>query len=416
MATSLFTPVLNDRTRAPYFFNGRLLTGEAMTDEQRAQHAAHEILARGVGDGVAYGMEVAVSTPLNTVGTPIVSVKAGAAVSRRGDLLYLASDTDVQLVRPAHASASPTRIFESCQPPQQGAYVADAGVYLLTIAPVGVGDGLAPVSGLSGTQSCNVKYRVDAVQFRLVELPVEAAVLSDANRLRNRVAYACFGTADTGSFARDPFASTEPATPLDKIRGKTLADCEVPLAVLYWTATGGIRFVDMWSVRRRLAASGAATSFPALGERHLAVAEAMVRQFQEHVETLRHSVSLVPAVAAATYFNFLPPVGVLPIATPTSTGFVQGGFFKDLTVRGPAYVEGARLTALVREAIPYRPIDTSTPELVWLYLVRENRQAIDRRETNAPLPALAFVSGHVPYAANARFDIARWDYANFAEV
>src|SRR5262249_32179580 len=152
----------NDRTRAPYFFNGRLLTGEAMTDEQRAQHAAHEILAQGLGDGVTCGLQVILSTALNTVDRPGVTGKAGTAISRRGDLLFLAAATDVELVRPAHQSAVPQKIFDACKPPQQGAYVADDGVYLLTIAPIGVGNGLAPVSGLGATtQNCNVKYRVD---------------------------------------------------------------------------------------------------------------------------------------------------------------------------------------------------------------------------------------------------------------
>ena len=64
MANSLFTPILNDRTRSPHFFNGRLLTGEAMADEQRAQHVSNELLAQAVGDGVAYGLEV--SRPTQT--------------------------------------------------------------------------------------------------------------------------------------------------------------------------------------------------------------------------------------------------------------------------------------------------------------------------------------------------------------
>jgi len=106
MATSLFTPILNDRTRAPYFFNGRLLTGETMTAEQRAQHVAHELLAQGLGDGVAHGLQVDVSTAFNTIDRPVVTVKAGVAISRRGDLLLLSEDTPVELVRPATASVA----------------------------------------------------------------------------------------------------------------------------------------------------------------------------------------------------------------------------------------------------------------------------------------------------------------------
>src|SRR5688572_25562382 len=114
MATGLFTPILNDRTRAPNFFNGRLLTGEAMTDEQRAQHVVHDLLAQGLGDGVAHGLQVEPSKEFNTVDRPVVTVKAGTAISRRGDVMLLAGDTEVELVRPATASAAPQRIFEAC--------------------------------------------------------------------------------------------------------------------------------------------------------------------------------------------------------------------------------------------------------------------------------------------------------------
>jgi hypothetical protein len=419
MATSLFTPVLNDRTRAPNFFNGRLLTGDAMADEQRAQHAAHEILAQGLGDGVACGLQVILSSALNTVDRPVVTVKAGTAISRRGDLLFLAADTDVELVRPAHQSAAPQKIFDACKPPQQGAYVADDGVYLLTIAPIGVGNGLAPVSGLGGGNTCNVKYRIDAVELRLVELPVAQEIVNDSNRARNRIAYACFGVDEAAFFARDPLGpASDPHTLLDDVDGTTITDCDVPLAVLYWTATGGVQFLDMWSVRRRVTHSRTATRFPALSDKRLAVSEAMVLQFQEQIAALRRTLGAAATVVASDYFRFLPPVGVVPIASPTSTGVSVDGFFKNLVIgprtnQLPAFVEGARLQAIVHEALPYFPVDTTTRELIWLYNIRENRQAIHQGIAGVSGPAVVFVSGHVPYRADAHFDIAKWDYATY---
>jgi hypothetical protein len=415
MATGLFTPVLNDRTRAPYFFNGRLLTGEAMTDEQRAQHVAHELLAQGLGDGVAHGLQVALSTAFNTVDRPVVTVKAGVAVTRRGDLILLAADTDVELVRPATASVAPQRIFEACNPPQQGAYVADAGVYLLTIAPMSVGNGLAPVSGLGGGNGCNVKYRVDAAQFRLVQLPVDADILADTNRMQNRVAYACFGVGHAADFARDPFGATDaPRTLLDDIDGTTMADCDVPLAVMYWTATGGIRFVDMWAVRRRLTHSRTATRFSPLSDKRLAAHEAMVLQFQGQIEALRRTPGQAPGIVATNYFRYLPPVGLVPIATQSSAGFSQLEFFANLKVRGPVYVEGSRLQTVIQEAVPFFPVDVTSAELIWLYLVRENRQAIDNAGfAISPTPGLVFVTAHVPYRGDAHYDVAKWNYSNY---
>src|SRR5947199_58053 len=180
MATDLFTPILNDRTRSVRFFNGRLLSGEAMTDEQGGLRAARELLAQAVGDGVVQGLEV----------------------------------------------------------PEAAA----------------------------------------AVQFRLLELPVDKTILTDP-RLRNLVAYQCFGADHLLDFATDPFGTAgEPRTLLDQIRGtQQLTDCDVPLAVMYWTATGGIQFLDLWSVRRRVTRTKSASPF-GLDDTRLATAEAMREQ------------------------------------------------------------------------------------------------------------------------------------------
>ena len=85
----------------------------------------------------------------------------------------------------------------------------------------------------------------------LLELPLDETLLGAPDRLQNAVAYQCFGIDHLADFATDPFAtSTEPQTLLDQIRGTDLTDCDVPLAILYWTATEGVQFVDMWAVRR----------------------------------------------------------------------------------------------------------------------------------------------------------------------
>src|SRR5258706_11713097 len=277
MATDLFTPVLNDRTRSVRFFNGRLLSGEAMTDEQGGQRAARTLLAQTVGDGVAQGFEVKEAVGSSTTLAPVVAIGAGVALNRRGEILLLASDTEVKLIRPAHPSTAPATLFQTCTPPTQGVYVADSGVYLLTVCSLGAANGLAEVSGLGGIQaSCNAKYIVDAVQFRLLELPVDPAILSDP-RLRNLVAYQCFGVDHLLDFATDPFGTTgEPRTLLDEVRDtQLLTDCDVPLALMYWTATGGIQFLDMWSVRRRVTRTVAPTSFAAVSDTRIATGEAM---------------------------------------------------------------------------------------------------------------------------------------------
>jgi hypothetical protein len=419
-AIGLFTPILNDRTRAPHFFNGRLLTGEAMTDEQRVQRAAHEILAQGLGDGVASGLQVILSHALNSVDRPVVTVNAGTAISRRGDLLFLAEDTDVELVRPAHQSVAPQKIFNACTPPQQGTYVADSGVYLLTIAPIGVGNGLAPVSGLgTTTQNCNVKYRVEAVEFRLVELPVAQDIRDDIHRARNRIAYACFGVDELGDFAEDALTvRQEPATLLDAVRTTTLTDCDVPLAVLYWTATGGIQFIDMWSVRRRLTRTRHAAAFPAFSDTRLSTAEAMLLQLDEHLAALASAGLLHSAVMGKTTFRYLPPAGLIPLQVTGKPGINVAQFFNGKTARGPVHFGGAALAALLRTSLEYPPVDLDAGEMIWLFVCAENIKAANALGVAAvrTQPYVVFANGHIPYVANAHFDLALWDYSNYALV
>ncbi|MEO8380057.1 MAG: hypothetical protein ABI779_10380 [Acidobacteriota bacterium] len=420
MANSLFTPILNDRTRAPNFFNGRLLTGEAMTDEQRAQRVANELLAQAVGDGVAYGLEVSPAPLVNTIETPVVSVKSGVAINRRGEILLLAGDTQVRLVRPAEAIPEPDKIFRACVPVTTGTYIADAGVYVLTLSSVRAGNGLAQVSGLGDTPArCNVKYVVDAVELRLLELPVDDTTLGDVAHLRNLVAYQCFGGGDWLDFATDPFGSRgAPTTLLDSIRDSALTDCDVPLALVYWTGSGGIQFIDLWSVRRRLAPLRTAETFPAFSEARRVVAEAMVLQFDEHVTSLIGAGQLHSGIIGTTYFRYLPAAGLLPLAASGRPGANHQQFFATNTTRGPSFFGGASLNDLLRRSLDYPPIDLQSAQLIWLYFGVENMRAANAPVAGItlPRPFVAFANGNLPYLANGRFDVSLWDYSNYALV
>jgi hypothetical protein len=91
----------------------------------------------------------------------------------------------------------------------------------------------------------------------------------------------------------------------------------------------------------------------------------------------------------------------------TPRGFVSQRFFDGLTVRGPFFIEGQRLTALLAAALAHPPLDVAAKEAIWLYRVRENTLRGER-------PYLLFAGGHVPYAAHAQYDLSHWDYANYA--
>jgi len=53
-------------------------------------------------------------------------------------------------------------------------------------------------------------------------------------------------------------------------------------------------------------------------------------------------------------------------------------------------------------------------EMVWLYYVRENMQAINTQTSGQPHPYMIFTSGHIPFQGYAQYDLARWDYSNYA--
>jgi hypothetical protein len=405
------------------FFNGRLLSGEDLSKEQNSNLEGRRRLGRAVGEGIAYGLEVSIPEGVNTRETPYVIVKAGLAINRQGQTLSLASETNVKLTRPVNAdTSSPADVtFDDCQPLQPGVYVAEAGVYLLTIAPARKNEGRAAVSGLDNIIArCNTHHAVEGTQFRLIQLGLNTEELDDPDHLRNRVAYQCFGIDDSGpalSFPIDPLDQSSPRqTLLDGLRPRLLTDCDVALAIINWTSAEGIKFVDMWSVRRRVFASSAEGQWDAvLGERRRSEGEAMFLQFQEHIKSL--TVEPNAKLVATTRFDRLPSFGIIPVATENSPrGFDYRYFFKDQTYREPVFVEGARLERAIRESISYPPLTLDTGELIWLYQIRQNQQPIDAGGPGAPQPYLIFSSGHMPFYGEARFDVNRYNYSNYSSV
>ena len=404
------------------FFNGRLLSGEDLSKEQSSNFEGRRRLGRAIGEGVAAGLEVSIPENVNTRETPYVVVKAGLAINQQGQTLSLAGETNVKLTRPLNTAATVagSETFADCEPLQPGVYVADAGVYLLTIAPARKNEGRAVVSGLDNVIArCNTHRAIEGVQFRLIQLGLTAEELSDANadRLRNRIAYGCFGFEGTEIppiFPVDPFKSAPPRrTLLDDLRPGLLTDCDVPLAIIKWTRTNGIEFVDMWSVRRHLFGPSAGGRWDeVLGERRRSEGEAMFLQFQEHALDLLDD-DADPKLAVATrYFQHLPAAGVLPVGALSVKGFDYLRFFEGITFRRPVYLEGARVEKLLRDSWSYPPVDLRSGEMFWLYWVRENAQAVI--SSSAPLlTCLIFASGQMPFVADPRFDVARFNYSNF---
>ena len=404
--------------RSVNFFNGRLLTGDDLSREQATQLARLARLGRAEGDGIAWGFRVERQPALSTKTHPVVTVTAGLAVSRAGTAIELPADIDVALYRDASAApavAEPGNLFADCQLDAPGTYTAGAGVYLLTVAPGEQAEGRAQVNGLGNADApCNVALEAEALAFRLIRLSVAHDELVEKALLRNRIAYACFGTDALAGVVADPFGT--PVTKyglLDTLRTQTLSDDEVPLATIGWSIDDGIQFIDLWSVRRRMTRRSPEGAWASLvSDRRRAESEAMFLQFQAQI----NEIVTLPSpehVSVDDAFDRLPPIGMLPIAGGSRPGLDLPTFFARATTRGPAFIEGARLEALVRSALAFAPIKPASDELIWLYEVHENR---DSRvwTTTVGGPYVVFASGYVPYVADAQFDLSHWDYANYA--
>jgi hypothetical protein len=421
-------PITNG-LRTVNFFNGRLLSAEDLRREQDANKALRDRLGLAVGDGVVSGLEV--GRPLG--GKPadaVITVSAGVAVNREGTALRLPRDTVVSLAgRRRAAPPAPARgsAFAACSGLGDGAPFTTSGVYLLTVSPSGAPVGRAPVSGLGNeAAACNTDGCADGVEFRLVHLGLPAALFSDAALpfLRNTVAHLMFGTLTVSGAAdprstrleRDPFGT--PAGPyglLDDLRDAgVLRDAEVPLACLHWVPGPGIRFIDMWSVRRGLTRRAADPMWPEVtGERRPAEGEAMFLQFQDEIDAQR-STAGPEQIVATEHFRFLPAAGLLPLASGNRRGYSFRTFFRGLPFRDPVVIEPAHLPDLLRQSVAFPPIDLQRQEAVWLYTVRENLTTPSAGRV--PQTFVVFTSGHLPYRGDARFDLAYWNLANFARV
>jgi len=204
---------------------------------------------------------------------------------------------------------------------------------------------------------------------------------------------------------------------LDDLRRSCLDDDEVPLATLHWQPGEGLKFVDMWSVRRRAVRVAVSTAYATpLDDRCETEGDAMVLQFEDHVVDLLVREASPATLRAVDRFRYLPPVGILPLTIRSGRGFVVSSFFDGTTIAPPAHIEGAHLPGLLRDALTSPPIDLESHEAIRLYFVRQDAQRAGTADREATASCVVFASGHLRYLADARFDLAYFNYANYAQV
>jgi hypothetical protein len=345
----LLEPILAGGLERNNFFNGRLLSAEDLRAEQDAERLRQSLIARSVGDGVGWGLAVSAvsASPAR------VRVRAGFAMNRLGDLLRLAADADVALVRtiPSSPDQAP-RFFAECEDLPSSTTSNGLGAYVLTISPTSGFRETAPVSDpnttAAGRGSCGARFSVEGVRFRLAPVALNAlqgigtdlrsriaALLPTSGaaagqRLRNLLAHACFGSPALGGEMNDALELDlgQPGESgwglLDSMRRRgDLTDCDVPLAVVVLTPSA-LSFVDMWPARRRLLDAGAISRWQGVASpRRIAEGEAAFLQFQSQLDIVK-ALGSPATVAANSYFDVLPAGGWLPTGT---SGFNWSVFF-----------------------------------------------------------------------------------------
>lgn len=413
---ALEQPVSDGGIESVNFFNGRLLTGGDMQREQRARRGTEARLGEALGDGIAFGLDVAALPPDADDTLASIQVQPGLAISRTGQLLRLTQPARIRLSRTDSTSfATGGCAFDDCVPLAGGTYVAGEGLYLLTIAPAETAAGRAPSNGLGATGApCDIDRRIDGVRFRLLEIPssLYADLTVTDPGFRNSLAYKCFGPGVLVDWATALIAGGARTDPLlDKMAGYGLSQQEVPLALIGFQGAADLTLLDSWAVRRALSLPDATGAFHgATAPRRIATGRAMLAQFQAQFADLRSANT--PALKARTHFPHLPPVGILPRMTADQAK----DFFGGMTIRGPVHINSATVEQLIRESLAFPAIRSASNEIVWLYAVAENLIAGAKAAADParPDPYLIFASANIAYRGDARFNLHRWNYANYA--
>ena len=407
---ALQEPIGTDGIRTVNFFNGRLLTGNDMSREQAARREADARIGLALGDGVASGLEVTYAGLTAPGKRPAVFVAPGVAVNRSGHVLCLTKPVELSLSRAASPAASNVAcLFDDCAPPADGDFVGNAGLFMLTIGPAFTSEGRAQVSGLADANArCAVDATVEAVQFRLLQIPAklfEGTTFAHAD-FRNQIAYRAFGRGVLGGWPSDLLGSSPRQDDLvEEMRGHGLQDSEVPLALIAFDGAYVHHFTDNWSVRRPLSLRDPDTIVSNLSEpRRLSAGRAMFRQFQAEIDDIGRTAGALASTDAQTRFAYLPPAGFLPVL-----GDEQAlEFFHPMTVRGPVHIDASAVEPLLRESFSAPAIDTQSDHVVWLYRIAQTQM------TPRTAPILFFASGHLSYRGDARFNLNHWNFANYA--
>lgn len=361
--TLLGEALTRDSVRAVHFFNGRLLTASDLSRDQAARRQADAQVGAATGSGIAWGLEVNAAGPASDADSlGVVTIEPGLAVALSGQALKLSQRISLSLIQPPVDTSDTgglTGTFGPCAGATASTYVAGDGLLLLTISPIDVPEGFAPVLALESVNTrCARDVIAEGVQLKLLPIPggtLTGTTATALAQLRNRIAHECLGSTLLRQSHRLPASTTPRATAiaahghglLDRMLAeRSLGPCDVPLALVCLVGRE-LKFVDGASVRRRIAAQTASVQGAAwLGERLQGTAEARFLQFQEQLA----DTPAIASAAATVHLSWLPPAGLLPPGTDWRRFFADRAPARE-TPLAAADAPGVLQRALAEDAI-----------------------------------------------------------------
>ena len=324
--------VPDTRRSRPLFFDGKFLTAADLNSELNYFLVRQADLARSLGFGVVDGLRVAVANQTASgVGSAAASLRisAGHGLTPAGEVVFLPADLTVDLSDAARLE-NLNAAFGLAQKPQQP-FTELSGLFVVGLRPVEYTANPTPVfpPSLQGNQSLSDGEIIEATAVTLVPYDSAAGVGNPA-QARTRAAREIF------------LNQTPPKLPADVL----------PLAMIFLRG-GTLVWVDEFLVRRE---AGDDDRF-GFGFAPRALAEAHFFHYQQLLAT-------VPApqrsgrLAAADFFEILPPGGPLPKGVVNLDDFTQAFFPPearvDLTI-----VPEDELTRLMEESLDLPPLDLS---------------------------------------------------------
>lgn len=382
----LLEPILTGGVNQPNFFNGRILTAEDLSDLQVAIRTRHDRLGKAIGTGVVQGLR----TSRLADGTGI-RVDSGCGITRSGKLVVLPDARDVNVVAAATDVDEPDVGFADCET-LSTALPSNTGIYVLAMSPASDYQGSAPMVSTTDegvARGCGSRYLVEGVRFRVVPLNLKEGVnvskdlfdeLQDLradgdgdslSRYRNIVAHICLGTAAVLDRIQDPLSPTSPHDALERLFDTdTLDECDLPVTLFLW-ASGGIRFIDDWSVRRI-----AGRTHGRLVEVAATNGAERLEQFIDHLHDLLATGDVSISTKIQRFMRFVPAAGYIPASGGTAKGF-KTDILSNFVDEGVGEIAAGPFVELLRRSESLAPVDLDADPCLELLEIVEHEDAVD---------------------------------------